>query len=281
MIKLIADSCCDLVENSAEHADVKLIPLSITIADKLFVDNGSIIIPEFLKEMKAYPKAPATSCPSPADFCDAMSGDDDVFAVTMSRHVSGTYQSAVAGSLIKDGAGRVHVFDSKSASAGQTLVINKLLDYIRSGMTYEKIIEKTESFIDGMSTFFVLQSLDNLIKNGRMSRLVGQVASILNMRPIMGADDGKIVLIEKARGTANAMSKLVETVAKRTAASIKDCIADQRDTLIIAHCNCAERALQLKADMLEKCNSFKNIVIVKTGGLSTTYANEGGIIIAY
>lgn len=278
MYKLVADSCCDIPATLMEQTDISLVPLHISVGEKTYVDNGSIDCTELVRAMKACPAPPTTACPSPGDFADAMSGDRDVFAITMSRHVSGTYQSAVMGSQLKSGSGRVHVFDSKSASVGQSLVAHEIGRLIAQHLPYEDIVEKTEAFIDSMSTFFVLESLDNLIKNGRMSRLVGQVASILNMRPIMGATDGKIVLIEKARGTKNAMSRLAENILRKVPALSS---RPQRDTLFISHCNCLDRAQALKDEILARSAQIKEVSIVKTGGLSTTYANDGGIIVAY
>lgn len=276
-MKIIADSCCDLTVEI--KPDVALIPLTITVGETPLVDDGSIDTMGLIRKMKECPTAPNTACPSPGDFADAMAGDEDVFAVTMSRHVSGTYQSAVTGSKIKQGNGRVYVFDSKSASAGQALIVHRLFDYIKQGLRYEEIVAKTEEFIENMSTFFVLESLDNLIKNGRMNRFVGHAASIFGMRPIMGAVEGKIVLVEKVRGTKNAMAKLANIILERASAiAATDSL---RNTLYITQCNCAERAEALKTEILRRSSAIKNITIVPTGGLSTTYANDGGIIVAY
>jgi len=272
MIKIIVDSCCDLPEDLQHQAKISSIPLHITVGGQTYRDDGSLDTGKLITEMRRSPNPPVTACPSPGDFAQAMSGEDDTFVVTMSNHVSGTYQSAMTGAMVKSGNGRVHVFNSKSASAGQALIVHNLLKSIKAGVGYEDIVSKTEEFIANMRTFFVLESLDNLIKNGRMNRLVGQVASILNMRPIMGADDGKIVLVEKARGTLNAMSKLADHILRGPAAG--------REVLVIAHCNCLDRAQRLKDDLLSKGGQLKDIIIVKTGGLSTTYANDGGIIVA-
>lgn len=279
-IKVIADSCCDLPDFYENEWGVNLIPLKITVDGTTYTDDGSIDTHDLIRAMKASSSSPSTACPSPSDYADAMSGDDDVFVVTLSSQLSGSYQSAKAGAELKRGTGRVHVLDSQSASAGQVLLVHNLLRLIKEGLGFSEIAIRAEKLAAEMKTFFVLQSLDNLIKAGRISRLVGQLASILHMRPIMGEDGaGNILLLEKARGTQNAMKRLGELVIE-TAEKAK-AILPARDTLVIAHCNCLERAQELKKQVLHGSSVIRNVLIVATGGLSTVYANDGGIVVGY
>ena len=128
-----------------------------------------------------------------------------------------------------------------------------------------------------MKTHFVLEDLGNLVKNGRISRTAGFVGTMLNLRPIMGENGhGEIIPLEKVRGTANAMRRLVELVAEET-----DHLPAASKLLVLSHCNCQERAMQLKKAFLERCAVFKDVIVVPTGGLSTVYANDGGIVIAF
>ncbi len=279
-IKIIADSCCDLPGFYENDWGVTLIPLKITVDSTTYTDDGSIDTLGLIDHMRTSPSSPSTACPSPSDYADAMSGEDDVFVVTLSSKLSGSYQSARAGAEMKSGSGRVHVIDSQSASAGEVLLVRNLLRMVRDGLSFSEISVRAEKLADDMKTFFVLQSLDNLIKAGRINRLVGQLASILHMRPIMGEDGaGSIVLLEKARGTQNALRRLAEIVvdtAEKAAASIP-----ARDTLVIAHCNCLERAQGLREQILRTSRVIREVLVVPTGGLSTVYANDGGIVIGY
>lgn len=279
MFKIVADSCCDIPGLQNNTLGVTLVPLKITIDDTTYVDDGTTGQLQLIEAMHNSRKAPVTACPSPGEYADAFSGDDDVFVVTLSSHLSGSYQSAMSGRELKTGSGRVHVFDSKSASAGEVRIVLEILHLIEAGCSYEEIIEKVTAFIENMTTLFVLQSLDNLIKAGRMNRLVGQVATFLHMRPIMGADDGQIALVEKVRGTQNAMRRLAEIIAQQVDALAEK--GDFRHTLVMAECNCAQRAEALKQSILEKTRHIKQILVVPTGGLSTTYANDGGVVIGY
>ena len=279
-IRIIADSCCDLPGFYENDWGVSLIPLKITVDGATCIDDGSIDTTRLIREMKAASSSPSTACPSPSDYADAMSGEDDVFVVTLSAQLSGSYQSARAGAEMKRGSGRVHVLDSQSASAGEVLLVYNLLRLIKEGLGFSEIAVRIEKIAADMRTFFVLQSLDNLIKAGRIGRLVGQLASILHMRPIMGDDGaGNIMLLEKARGTKNAMRRMceliIETAEKALAAS------PARDTLVIAHCNCPERAQELREQVLCGSRIIRSVLVVPTGGLSTVYANDGGIVVGY
>ena len=128
-----------------------------------------------------------------------------------------------------------------------------------------------------MSTLFVLESLDNLVKNGRISKAAGLVSTVLNLRPIMSDDGhGEIACLHKVRGTAQAMRKLVQVVAERT----RDLAVRSRD-LVLAHCVCPDRAGALRSELLEKCPALRDVVVVPTAGVSTVYASRGGVIIAF
>ena len=123
----------------------------------------------------------------------------------------------------------------------------------------------------------LLEDLGNLIKNGRLNKATGLVASILAMCPIMSDDgNGEIKLAQKVRGLKNAMSKLTDLVVEQAAGSVEKTV-----TLVISYCNCPERAGTLKLELLAKCAALKEVVLVPTGGLSTVYANNGGIVLAF
>jgi DegV family protein with EDD domain len=141
------------------------------------------------------------------------------------------------------------------------------------GNTFEEIVQKTEEFIKGMKTYFVLENLETLIKAGRVSRLKGAMAAMLSFRPIMSADgEGNIKLCENIRGTFNALTRLAEIVAQQ---------CGSKESMVIAHCNNPERAQFLKEKIINSGAKIKEIIIVETAGLSTTYANNGGIVLAF
>ncbi len=273
--KLVADSSCDLNNQLKEKLNIGLVPLKIDVEDKSFVDIEGLDIQELLKAMKESDLGVKTSSPSPNDFIKEYMNGDNVFAVTISSMLSSTYNNAIlAKNMIQETTDKlIHVFDSKSASVGETLVSIKIFELIEEKLNFDEIVNTVNKYIEGMETFFILESLDNLIKAGRMNKMVGQIASALNIKPIMGANNGEIELVDKVRGTKRAFKRLIDIIGEK-AENIEDKI------LGIAHCNAEEKAIDLKRDIEERYN-FKEIIIVETHGLSTAYANDGGIIIAF
>lgn len=278
--KIIVDSCCDAKSVPYPDIPVTNIPLRITMDGKTYVDDGSLNTVWLISSMKASKVLPVTACPSPDEYAAAMSGEDDCFVVTLSSQLSGSYQSAMLGKTMKSGSGKVHVFDSQSASAGQSRIAYEIGSMISSGLSFDEIAEKGEAFVKDMKTFFILQSMDSLIKAGRVNKITGQIATFMQLRPIMSDDGtGGIMLYEKARGTKNAVEKLVNIIALQ---SEKMHLAGrEQKPLAISHCHCPELALNLKKMILEKCPLITDICIHPTGGLSTFYAFEGGIVVGY
>lgn len=279
-IQIIVDSCCDVTDALRNVLSLSLASLKITVGEHFYEDDGTIDTGVLVADMKACRTAPTTACPSPEEYAALMSRADASLVVTLSSKLSGSYNAACVGrdlALEKAPEKKIHVFDSESASAGETRIALLLRDMIDGGMGFEEIVEKTTAFIANMKTHFVLEDLGNLVKNGRISRTAGFVGTMLNLRPIMGENGhGEIIPLEKVRGTANAMRRLVELVAEET-----DHLPAASKLLVLSHCNCQERALQLKKAFLERCAVFKDVIVVPTGGLSTVYANDGGIVIAF
>ncbi len=277
LMKIVADSCCDVNEEIKEKTNVALVPLTIQLKDQIYKDDETLDIDKFLELMKANKELPKTACPSPQDFLDRYQGDESVFVVTLSSALSGTYKSAVlAKEMFLEEAKEkfIHVFDSLSASVGETLVSLKISELIKKHYKETEIVEKVNAYIKEMKTFFMLESLDNLVKAGRVSPLIAKVSSILSIRPIMaGTDEGSIKLQEKVRGAKKAFRRFTEMIEEH-GTRLEDKI------LGIAHCNCFDKALKFKEEVMKRYR-FKDIIIVKTAGISSVYANEGGLVIAF
>ncbi|WP_205408576.1 DegV family protein [Hydrogenoanaerobacterium saccharovorans] len=274
--KLVVDSCCDVTHELREKLPVEVVPLTMKLGDDSFVDNCKLNLQDFLAKMKAYKGQVRSACPSPGDYAEAYQGADNIFVVTLSSNLSGSYNSAELGKRLMDGdsTNEVHVFDSKSASAGQLLIALKISEFIEQKLENKEIIKNIEAFINGMKTFFVLDNLDNLTKNGRMNKIVGKVASVLGIRPILGADgEGNIAFFSQARGADAAIKKLAATIGEH-------CSNTCEKIMVITHCNNLKQANKLK-ELVSAAYSFKEIFIAPTGGLSSMYANEGGIIVAF
>ena len=273
--KIVADSSCDLNEELEKNVDVSLVPFKIDIDDSSYIDDENIDLVDMTKKMLASPNPIKTSCPSPGDFAEEYEEGENVFVVTISSKLSGTYNSAL---LAKDMAVEsspnkfIHVFDSKSASIGETLIALKIRECIDAKLSNGQIVEKIESFVNNMKIFFISDDLSNLIKNGRISKTKGLIINALNIVPIMGAIDGTIILVDKARGSKRAFKKLVQIISE-TGVNFEERV------LAISHADALQKAIDLREEL--KSLNFKDIVIVQTKGLSTGYVNDGGVIISF
>ena len=278
---ILADSCCDLSPELLKKTQAKIAPLTITIDDTHYVDDGTVDIPPYLAAMKASKNPVRSACPSPDLYAeDIRATEGDCFIVTLSAKLSGSHNAASLGvQLVQEDMPekKVHVFDSESASAGETYIALMIHDLIAAGKNFEQIVELVEEKIRSMHTLFVLDSLDNLVKNGRISRTVALLANVLSIRLLMSDDGhGAIKNISKARGIKGALGQMVETCRKHT-----EGLAAASQRLVISYCNCPERARQVRDMIREKCPAIGEIILTPTSALSSMYANDGGIVIAY
>lgn len=279
-IQIIADSCCDLTPTLRRVLRVRTASLTIRVDDGEFIDDENLDIPALMAAMKQSANAPTTACPAPEAYAAMMAQAPMTFVVTLSSRLSGSYNAACVGrdmALEADPSLKICVLDSESASAGETRIVMLLRDLIDAGLAFEEIEQRARAFIAPMRTRFVLEDLSHLVKNGRISKMAGFVGTVLNLRPLM-ADNGhgEIVCLEKIRGTANAMKKLVEHVAAETADAARASIV-----LVLSYCNCAPRALELQQNLLASCAALKDVIMVPTGGISTVYADDGGVVLAF
>lgn len=190
---ILADSAATYPPNCIKKTQARVAPLTITIDDTHYVDDGTVDIPPYLAAMKASKNPVRSACPSPDLYAeDIKAADDDCFIITLSSKLSGSHNAAVLGVQLAEEdmpEKKVHVFDSESASAGETYLALMIHDLIAAGKSFEQIVETVEEKIRSMHTLFVLDSLDNLVKNGRSSKTVALLANVLSIRLLM-SDDG-------------------------------------------------------------------------------------------
>lgn len=274
--KIIGDSCLDLTKEMRKDPCYSMIPLTLMVGERHFVDDETFDQKEFIKVVKGYPECPKSACPSPEMFKEAYCCEEEnVFVITLSAALSGSYNSAVlAKSLYEEEYGKknILVLDSKSASSGQLNIAMYIRELCDQGLEFDEICEKAAACRDRMNTYFVLESLDTLKKNGRLTGLQAFFATKLNIKPVMGADNGTIIKLDQARGIQKALQRMAE-IAVKEAGTTKD------KRLVIAHCNAPERA-QFMKEKLCSMAEFKEVVITDTCGVSTVYASDGGVILA-
>ena len=275
--KIVIDSCGELLDEWKQDPRFESVALTLSVGGVNIIDDETFDQADFLKRVAECPECPKSACPSPERYMRAFDCEaEHVYAVTLSAELSGSYNSAVLGKnlLQEDHPDRqIHIFNSKSASVGQTLIAMKIRECEEAGFPFEKVIETVEEYIEQQHTFFVLDNLETLRKNGRLSKVKALVASALKIKPVMGStEEGAICQLDQARGMNKALGKMAQVIVEKTADS-------GQKTLAISHCNCHERAILLK-NALEERMPMKKIVILDTAGVSSMYANDGGVIVA-
>lgn len=274
--KIIGDSCLDLTKELKKDPNFEIVPLTLQIDDTMVVDDETFDQKAFIRLVKESPNCPKTACPSPEAFKRAYEcQQEDVFVLTLSSHLSGTYNSAVVGKNLYEeehGPKNILVLDSESASAGELNLALKIRDLYEAGMDFAQVSAELLKLRDEQKTYFVIDSLEPLRKNGRLTGLQAFFATALNIKPVMGANHGVIIKLDQARGLSKAYGRMCD-IAVKEAGDAKKCRA------VIAHCNCPDRA-ELVKEELEKRASFQEIVITETAGVATVYAGDGGIVLA-
>lgn len=274
--KIVIDSCGELLDRWKTDEKFESVPLTLTVGNEDIVDDESFNQAEFLEKVAQCPECPKSSCPSPEKYRQAFDCDaEHVYAITLSANLSGSYNSAVLGRnlLLEDKPEKkVHVFNSCSASAGETLIAMKIEECEEARMEFEQIVETVEEYIQSQNIYFVLENLETLRKNGRLSNIKAFVASALKIKPVMnGTPEGTIAQLDQARGINKALVKMVDYVVENAKDSANKVLA-------ITHCNCASRAEIVKEEILKRIE-VKDVVVLDTAGVSSMYANDGGIIV--
>ncbi len=278
--KIVIDSCGDLTSELKNDERIESIPLELQVGEYRTWDDESFDQADFLKRVAACSQCPKSSCPSPERYMESyVTNAPDVYVITLSSNLSGSYNSAVLGKNLyheKHGEKNIHVIDSCSASIGQTQIALKIMELAEEGKGFEEIVKLAESFRDAQDTYFVLDNLETLRKNGRLSNVKAVVASTLSIKPIMGAtDEGTIVQLGQSVGMKKALQKMTDMIVKKIMTEIE---APEKARIMISHCNCPERAEHTK-QLLEERVKVKEILIVDTAGISSMYANDGGVIV--
>ena len=276
--KIVVDSCCDLTGQMLKDPRFIKVPLTIRSNGSSFIDNETFDQADLLCAMKQSEEAPSTACPSPQSYLDAYQGpeEEDVYVVTLSALLSGSHNSAEQARMLmeEDHPNKnVYVFNSCSASSGEVLVALKVRELAESGAPFKHVVREVEQFIYQMQTMFVLETLENLRKNGRLTRLQSVITGALKIKLLMAATpEGEICKLGQTLSMKQALSKMVDHMANDPAHAGR--------TLAICHCNCLDRAFQVKAMAEQRCK-FAHILILEAGGITSVYANDGGIVTAY
>lgn len=272
--QILVDSASDLLSDYLADSEIgfKVIPLTINVGDNEYVDNDDLDIKKMLDDMHASKKS-SSACPAPESFLKEFDNAEYTFIVTITSKLSGCYNSAVVAKNSYSKPENICVIDSKAVSGTEILLVDRLVELIKQDLPYQQICEEINAYRDKKSLYFILQKFDNLVNNGRMSKIAGLIASKLVIRPICIAHEGEIKMAKKIIGIKNAFSKLVQMISEKA----KDF---SKETLIITHCYAEEEANYIKNDLEKQCN-FKEIRVQAMRGLCSYYALEKGLIICH
>ena len=275
--KIVADSGCDYREitDLANQTRFESVPLTIQIDNEIFVDNAHLDIDGMMEKMYATSSASKSACPSPDDYLRSFERAENIFVVTITGSLSGSHNSAQLAKklfLEENPTANIHVIDSLSAGGEVDLIVKKLNDLIKEGLSFEQVVEAITHYQKKTKLLFVLAKVDNLVKNGRLSKLIGAVVGLLNIRMVGEASDtGTLELLQKARGAKKALTAAVDEVLK---AGYKG------GRIIIAHRN-NEKFCQQFAEVIKEKFPAADISFLPTSGLCSFYAEEGGLLMGY
>lgn len=275
--KIVADSGCDYRQLAQLAPDTEFVsvPLSIQIGDQTFVDDASLDIDQMVSVMQSTSEAATSACPSTQAYEEAFAGAENVIVVTITGGLSGSFNAArVARDMYLEEHPHVniHLIDSLSAGGEMDLLVTEINRLIASGLEFEEVVSSITTYQENSKLLFVLAKVDNLVKNGRLSKLVGAVVGLLNIRMVGEASsEGKLELLQKARGHKKSVTAAWEEMKK---AGYKG------GRIIMAHRN-NEKFFQQFSDLVKETYPEASIEEVATSGLCSFYAEEGGLLMGY
>ena len=269
--KIVADSSCDMWELNG--VDFAVAPMTISTDNKQYVDNQELDVRLMSDDLAKYKGVSHTACPSVGSWLDCYEGFDEIFVITLTGAMSGTYNSAMTAKGIYEEENenvKVHVFDSLSTGPEMRLLIEKLKEMIEEDLTFEEIVEKGQDYLNHTRLFFALKSLHNFAMNGRVSKAVASAIGVLNISIFATAsEEGTIQQISKCRGEKKVVKSMIEHLENAGYHGGKVRIS-HADNLKLAH-NVRDKILELYP--------HADIIVYPMGGLCTYYAEIGGLLV--
>ncbi|WP_105110310.1 DegV family protein [Streptococcus suis] len=275
--KIVADSGCDYRQLAQLAPDTEFVsvPLSIQIGGQTFVDDASLDIDQMVSVMQSTSEAATSACPSTQAYEEAFAGAENVIVVTITGGLSGSFNAARVARdmyLEEHPDAKIHLIDSLSAGGEMDLLVTEINRLIASGLEFEEVVSAITTYQENTKLLFVLAKVDNLVKNGRLSKLVGAVVGLLNIRMVGEASsEGKLELLQKARGHKKSVTAAWEEMKK---AGYKG------GRIIMAHRN-NDKFFQQFSDLVKETYPEASIEEVATSGLCSFYAEEGGLLMGY
>ena len=274
---IVADSSCDLMKKDVDCEEVGFSTVNFTlrVGNRDYIDDEQLDVLKMLDDMEACPTASSSACPSPDAWAEQFEKAEQSISITISGNLSGSLNSAYAAVdkvMSEHPEKKIALLDSRSTGPEMALCIHHLTEWIQSHHAFETIVEKAEKFLENTKTTFALSSFNNLVKNGRMSKLTGFIAKTFGMWGVgIANEEGKIGMKGKARGTDNVLALILDDLRQR---------GFQGGEVAISHCYNEKMAEKLRTSVLSYWNSAR-VTIIKTRGLNSFYAERGGLIVAF
>lgn len=274
--KIITDSGSNLreIENLPKEISFDIVPLIVTLNGEEYIDDAMVDTRELVKKM-AQSENPSTACPAPGIYAEKFSDAENVLCFTISNEVSGSHNSAELGkeiALENNPYANIHIFDTKSAGGEMDLLIFKALEFIQEGKSFHEIIADLTEYHHHTYVGYMLQSVDNLVKNGRVNKVVGSLVGLLNINVLgIRSEEGQIEMSDRVRGEKRAIRRFIKDMTENG-------LNGQR--IEIGHVNNPELADYLAEQITESFPAAK-IGIRPTSGLCSFYAEDDGLIVGY
>lgn len=270
--RIVSDSSCNVL--SISGANYATVPMKV-VAAKEYVDDQNLDLAGMVSDLQKYNGKSGSSCPNVGEWLDAFGEEEEIFAVTITKYLSGSYNSAreAAQEYMEEYPGRkVFVIDSLSAGPQMAMIVDRLLECHANGDDFEATKEKILAYGNHIHTLFCLESMMNLARNGRTSMTVAKIAGLLGIRVVGDVQGGQITPVHKPRGTKKATDALFAMMKER---GFRD-----GNILRIAHCFGEASALALRDLVLAEFPNTK-FILERTTALCSFYAEAGGLMIGF
>jgi len=278
-IKVITDSSCDLPDDVLSRFNIGMVPLRVSFENgETFLDRIELSPTAFMAKMASFKTLPKTSTPDPVMMMAALEKGltdyDKVLFISLSSALSCTYQTACLGCEMLE-SDRIKVFDSLTVSLGTGILVIKAAQMAEQGLDLDEIIEHLAVTRANSTTVFTLDTLDNIVKGGRLKRHEGIAGNLLGIKPILKPNDqGLIEVVEKVRGRKKALNRLLDMIGDYAGDTISQRLIG------VSHTNCHDEALHVAHTITERFHPREDIIISEIGATIGTYAGEGGILIS-
>lgn len=280
-IQLMTDGGADIPKRLYETMDIIVVPLYLHFQDEQYTSGVTMDIPDFYRKIKESNELPRSAAPSPNDFYEAYKKVDPtrpIVMLSLTKGLSSTYENAVIGKnmlLDEEPNRKIEVINTKTASCGLALLAHEANKKINDAYSFESLVEHLHQCVEQTTTLFVLKTLDNLVRGGRLDKVKGTLAKTLNIKLLMkGSDDeGSIEVTEKVRGDKKSIRRFIEQIGEYTKNA-------ESKIITMTHCNAEGRAKKVLADILS-VHPFKENYLSEAGPLISTYGGEGALVISF